>query len=428
MGKINFANIQSALGKAKEAAAPLQNKGHTENVPVDFIVLANKNIYNESDNDESIKELADNIETCGLLHPITVNKIGTEKYQIISGERRFRAITEYLHWKSVPCMVFEGLSDEAAQLKLCMANLAVREYTTSQKYKFYLEVKALLEKMKASGEYKGGLQKGIAEILNVTKRQVARYSSIEKLPAEIQNDVLEGKITLNQALEYSPTSLPNISETEDTFKKISEMLSGLSDEERAAVLSDFLGTGTQKDDIGHHFEKTKDVAASKNEDTGSQNDDIGHRFEQSDNTSASKNEDKDSENDDIGHRFEQSDNTPASKNEDADSENDDIGHRFKQSDNASASKNEDTDSENDDIGHHFETGDNITDSIDNTDSNIYPEIPDNQMPTRLPSTKSKSKENGSVLIFKDGTFVPNKIQVLEEHENYTVFKVFAVRQ
>ena len=46
MGKINFANIQSALGKAKEAAAPLQNKGHTENVPVDFIVLADRNILN----------------------------------------------------------------------------------------------------------------------------------------------------------------------------------------------------------------------------------------------------------------------------------------------------------------------------------------------------------------------------------------------
>ena len=368
MGKINFANIQSALGKAKEAAAPLQNKGHTENVPVDFIVLADKNIYNESDNDESIKELADNIEACGLLHPITVNKISTEKYQIISGERRFRAVTEYLHWKSVPCMVFEGLSSEAAQLKLCMANLAVREYTTSQKYKFYLEVKALLEKMKASGEYKGGLQKGIAEILNVTKRQVARYSSIEKLPAEIQNDVIEGRITLNQALERSSASPQHIPETEDTFKKISEMLSGLSDEERAAVLSDFLVTKSQ------------------------------------------------------------SSNVSASKNEDTDSEIDDIGHRFEQTDNESASKNEDTDSENDDIGHHFETGDYITDSIDNTDSNIYPEIPDNQMQTRSPSTKSKSKENGSVLIFKDGTFVPNKIQVLEEHENYTVFKVFAVRQ
>jgi len=416
-------------------------------------VLADKNIYNESDNDESIKELADNIEACGLLHPITVNKIGAEKYQIISGERRFRAITEYLHWKSVPCMVFEGLSSEAAQLKLCMANLAVREYTSSQKYKFYLEVKALLEKMKASGEYKGGLQKGIAEILNVTKRQVARYSSIEKLPAEIQNDVLEGKITLNQALEYSTASSPNISQTGDTFKKISEMLSGLSNEERETVLFDFLGARTQKDDIGHHFEQTDYVSAPKNEDTGSEKDDIGHRFEQTDYISAPKIEDTGfenddighhfeqtdyvsapkmentgSENDDIGHHFEQTDYLSAPKMENMGSENDDIGHHFEQTDYVSASKNEDTDSKNDDIGHHFETGSNITNSMDNRDSNISPELPDIQMQSRSPSTKSKSKENGSVLIFKDGMFIPNKIQVIEEHESYTVFKVFAVKQ
>ena len=83
---------------------------------------------------------------------------------------------------------------------------------------------------------------------------------------------------------------------------------------------------------------------------------------------------------------------------------------------------------NDDIGHHFETGDDITNSIDNTDSNISPEFPDIQMQARSPSTESKSKENGSVLIFKDGMFIPNKIQVIEEHESYTVFKVFAVKQ
>ena len=70
MPKINMADIQSALGKVKVAAAPLQNKGHTENVPVDFIRLADRNIYNEGDNSETIKELADNIEACGLLPTI----------------------------------------------------------------------------------------------------------------------------------------------------------------------------------------------------------------------------------------------------------------------------------------------------------------------------------------------------------------------
>ena len=312
MGKINFANIQSALGKAKEAAAPLQNKGHTENVPVDFIVLADRNIYNESDNDESIKELADNIEACGLLHPITVNKIGTEKFQIISGERRFRAITEHLHWKSVPCMVFEGLSAKAAQLKLCMANLAVREYTTSQKYMFYLEVKALLEKMKASGEYKGGLQKGIAEILNVTKRQVAKYSAIEKLPSDIQQQVMDGTISINKALDMTASNNSESESKNDSYMGLlSDVLSSLSETNRNRILSGDVDLETLL-----------------------------------------------------------------------------------------------SLSEKDEPVHHFET----------------------RMQTQTSTAKPKSQQDGSVLIFKDGTFVPNKIQVLEEHESYTVFKVFAVKQ
>ena len=231
MPKINMANIQSALGKVKDAAAPLQNKGHSENVPVDFIRLADRNIYNEGDSSETIKELADNIEACGLLHPITVNKIAPDNYQIISGERRFRAVTEYLHWKSVPCMVFDSLSDEAAQLKLCMANLAVREYTASQKYRFYLEVKALLEKMKASGEYKGGMQKGIATILNVTERQVRKYAQLEKLPQKTQREVIDGKISLNKAIDQ------NTEKEESERIVLTKLLENLSSEQRNMLLS-----------------------------------------------------------------------------------------------------------------------------------------------------------------------------------------------
>jgi len=366
MGKINFANIQSALGKAKEAAAPLQNKGHTENVPVDFIVLADKNIYNESDNDESIKELADNIEACGLLHPITVNKIGTEKYQIISGERRFRAITEHLHWKSVPCMVFEGLSDEAAQLKLCMANLAVREYTTSQKYKFYLEVKALLEKMKASGEYQGGLQKGIAAILNVTERQVKKYYQLEKLPEEIQKDVLDGKVSINRALERLQKESIQ-SETSDQIENVLGLLVGqLSESQREMIMSGRVDLSSLfAEDRLEKGEPVPLLDASMNEDTN-------------------------------GGSSKKGEPVPV------------FGTESTSINTKQASK--------------------YTDSIsNNTNCN---NLLDFQSETEAPPSvsKSKSQHDGSVLIFKDGMFIPNKIQVIEEHENYTVFKVFAVRQ
>ena len=344
MPKINMANIQSALGKVKDAAAPLQNKGHTENVPVDYIRLADRNIYNEGDSSETIKELADNIEACGLLHPITVNKIAPDNYQIISGERRFKAVTEYLHWKSIPCMVFDNLSAEAAQLKLCMANLAVREYTASQKYKFYLEVKDLLERMKASGEYKGGMQKGIAELLNVTERQVKKYYQLEKLPEEIQRDVLDGKISINKALETAQKSKDNQPDSDDSYTILKTFIDQLSETQREMILNGQI-------DINSIFQ-VNDVSildTSKNEDT-------------------------------MQEPSEKGEPVPL----------------------LDASRNEDT------IQEPSEKGEPV------------PLL-------KVSSNKQPRLQDGSVLIYNNGRFIPNKIQILEEHEEYTVFKVFAVK-
>ena len=41
--------------------------------------------------------------------------------------------------------------------------------------------------------------------------------------------------------------------------------------------------------------------------------------------------------------------------------------------------------------------------------------------------KQTRLQDGSVLIYNNGQFIPNKIQILKEHEEYTVFKVFAVK-
>ena len=223
-------------------------------MPVEYIRPAKRNVFNENDTDEAIKELADDIAACGLQHPIAVNRINSENYRIISGERRFKAMTKYLHKKTVPCMIFENLSEEQEQLRLFMANLSVREYTASQKYKFYLEVKELLEHMKESGQYRGGMQKGIADILNVTKRQVAKYSAIEKLPFNIQQEVLEGKISINKAVEMASPK----KQDSDNAALLSDILSKLSDENRDKLLSgdidlDTLIAHSQKDEPAHHF-------------------------------------------------------------------------------------------------------------------------------------------------------------------------------
>ena len=125
-----------------------------------------------------------------------------EHYTLISGEKRYKSIRDYLKWQRIPCRVYSGLSPDRAQLMLHSANLSTREYTTEQKLRFYLDADALLRRMQESGEYSGPLQKGLAALLNVSDRQVRRYKSItEKLTPEQKAEVASGDMSMRGALE-----------------------------------------------------------------------------------------------------------------------------------------------------------------------------------------------------------------------------------
>ena len=69
--------------------------------------------------------------------------------------------------------------------------------------------------------------------MNVTKRQVAKYSAIEKLPFNIQQEVLEGKISINKAVEMAAPQ----KQDSDNAALLSDILSKLSDENRDKLLS-----------------------------------------------------------------------------------------------------------------------------------------------------------------------------------------------
>lgn len=147
-----------------------------------MIDFANKNTYAANDTNDSIRDLADQIETVGLLNPLGVIQSGN-RYKLFSGERRYRAITQYLHWDKIPCRIFEGVSAGRAQLMLHIAN-GGRDYTAEQKLTLYEEYRELLNELKASGEFKGGIQKGVAELMHVSDRQVRTYRTMsEQLPS-----------------------------------------------------------------------------------------------------------------------------------------------------------------------------------------------------------------------------------------------------
>jgi ParB family chromosome partitioning protein len=68
-------------------------------------------------NPTKLQELANSIRANGLAQPVTVRPY-QGKYQIVAGERRFRAISQILGWPAVPCLVKEMSDTEAAAIML----------------------------------------------------------------------------------------------------------------------------------------------------------------------------------------------------------------------------------------------------------------------------------------------------------------------
>lgn len=198
--KINLDNIQSALNKVQTAAAQTENAAYDQMIFAQLIIPHPENIYALEDDEESIQALASEIQMNGLINAITVFRCNDGKYQIISGERRFRAMTEVLHWTQIRCRIYDGISEDKAELMLHTANLEAREYTPAQKIVFYEKCMEILTRLKASGEYTGSIQKGIADRLQVTDRQVRKYKTIcEHTTKEEREEIANGDMNLTEA-------------------------------------------------------------------------------------------------------------------------------------------------------------------------------------------------------------------------------------
>ena len=200
MKKLNFETITAGLSTLQDALDQNAVIGWDELVEAEVIDFAEKNSYAADDTDEMIRELADQIEVAGLLTPLGVIKEGN-RYRLFSGERRYRAITTYLHWKKIPCRIFQGVSPNKAQLMLHMANGA-RDYTPARKLELYEEYNDLLRRMKENGEFSGPIQQGVAELLNVSDRQVRTYRTMaEQLTREEREAVSSGSLSFREAKE-----------------------------------------------------------------------------------------------------------------------------------------------------------------------------------------------------------------------------------
>ena len=133
--------------------------------------------------DDSIKELAETLDKDGLLQPIVVREDGEDHYEIIAGERRYRA-AKSLNWETIPAIVNNMNDDQAASLAL-IENLQREDLNPIDEAKAYTNLMKLNDLT----------QTALAKDMGKSQSYVANKLRLLKLDDDVQNALIEGKIT-----------------------------------------------------------------------------------------------------------------------------------------------------------------------------------------------------------------------------------------
>lgn len=130
-----------------------------------------------------LNELAQSIQVNGLLQPIIVRLNDDQKYEIIAGERRFRAV-ELLNWEKIPAIVRDYSNQESAALAL-IENLQREDLNPIEEAQAYQQ----LEQMEQLP------QKDLARKLGKSQSYVANKLRLLKLAQPVQQAIITGTIS-----------------------------------------------------------------------------------------------------------------------------------------------------------------------------------------------------------------------------------------
>ncbi len=126
-------------------------------------------------NDASIKELAANIQSNGLIQPLVLHRTGP-KYTLICGERRFRAMSTLKGMKSAPCFVLEKKTDEE------LMAIQFSENSAREALHYIDKADGIYNYQKATK----ASERKVTEALGISKSEVHRSLIIGKMPKKLR--------------------------------------------------------------------------------------------------------------------------------------------------------------------------------------------------------------------------------------------------
>ncbi|MBO9155410.1 ParB/RepB/Spo0J family partition protein [Chitinophaga sp. GCM10012297] len=170
----------SALGEQVVAQAT-----GIERIPLDQIEINPKQPRRDFD-EQALQELSQSIKIHDIIQPVTVSRIG-KKYQLIAGERRFRA-SKMAGLKDIPAYVRQANDQELLELAL-LENLQRENLNAIE---IGLSYKRLMEEIDLT-------QEQVAERMGKERSTVTNYIRLLKLPPDIQVAVRNNKLSMGHA-------------------------------------------------------------------------------------------------------------------------------------------------------------------------------------------------------------------------------------
>jgi ParB family chromosome partitioning protein len=191
-------NKRSALGKGLSAllessetdiTTKSNNSGMVGSVTMLSIESIEANPFNPRSNFEenALEDLRQSIAIHGIIQPLTVRKLGRDKYQLISGERRFRA-AQLAGLKDVPAYI--RVANDQTMLEMALVENIQREDLNA--IEIALSYSRLIEECELT-------QDQLSQKVAKSRSNITNHLRLLKLPADIQAGVRNNLISMGHA-------------------------------------------------------------------------------------------------------------------------------------------------------------------------------------------------------------------------------------
>jgi ParB family transcriptional regulator, chromosome partitioning protein len=176
----------SALIPAKPTSDQPGSTAGSLSLPIEQILPGDSQPRTVFD-DVRLSELAESIKQHGVIQPIVVRKRNNQQFEIIAGERRWRA-AQKAGLKTIPAVVSDVASEAMLTLAL-VENLQREDLNPIEEAEAFHRLQDAL----------GYTQQEIAEAVGKDRTTITNSLRLLKLPAETRKQVLEGELTMGHA-------------------------------------------------------------------------------------------------------------------------------------------------------------------------------------------------------------------------------------